>query len=301
MFTPSGKSIGRRVRLTLVAATLVAVSAMGASPSSSPAQAVTPTGATAADPTDVSLNPGALPDRLASLGGSFAKHAGVFGVDIVATAATPDEAVTHAASVLAQYLDNDADGKPDDPAVINALVDNNALLFMGADQDELEEAGLYESGTLDGFAAQDLYASETNPREGFNAALEEVHHLIATQGWAKVYPDELSQEKGSRLAQAMDEARGGVFDQVPTSYPKGSWYHYDDRTCDYSCMATEYIYWAHTSLLGAQAERCDEIAVEWEPCTADALRRMDPSVTELLEDPKLGLPTTLPDGNYSAA
>lgn len=247
----------------------------------------------------VSLQPGPLPERLEQLSASFTQHAEVFGVDIVGTAATPAESITHAASVMAQYLDNDGDGMPDDQAVLTAMVENNALLFMGAAPDELGE-DLFGSAALDGFGAQDLYASETNQPGRFDIALEEVHHLIATQGWANVYADQLSQERGSVLAQAMDEARGGQFDDVPTSYPEGAWYHYDDRTCDYSCMATEYLYWAHTSLLGAQAdpERCDEISVEWEPCTADALRSTDTAITELLEDPDLGLPTRLPDGDY---
>lgn len=29
-------------------------------------------------------------------------------------------------------------------------------------------------------------------------------------------------------------------------------YHYDDTTCDYNCMSTEFMYWALTSYLGAQ-------------------------------------------------
>ena len=241
-------------------------------------------------------NPGPLPSQLTSLGDVFSKHAAVFGIDIVGTEATPDAAIRHAASILAEYLDNNGDGQPDDPAVVQAMRENNALLIMGVD--EQEGTSLHGSDILDGFSAQDLYATETNPSEGFDAALEEVHHLIATQGWAQVYPELFLPERGSRLANAMDKARGGQFAQVPATYPEGSWYHYDDTTCDYSCMAVEYFYWAHTTLLGAQAERCGEIANEWEPCTPDKLRETDLAITRLLATPGLNLPMTLPDGSH---
>jgi len=103
------------------------------------------------------------------------------------------------------------------------------------------------------------------------------------------------------LTDAMDLARGGRHVRVPRRYPEEAWYHYDDETCDYPCMATEYVYWALTTLLGAQSEpaRCAEIANEWELCTAAALRAGDPAVNELLVDPRYHLPTQLPDGRYA--
>ena len=50
----------------------------------------------------------------------------------------------------------------------------------------------------------------------------------------------------------MDKARGGQFTEIPNQYPSSAWYTYDDETCDYKCMSTEYIYWALTSILGGQ-------------------------------------------------
>ena len=49
-------------------------------------------------------------------------------------------------------------------------------------------------------------------------------------------------------------------------------FHYGDATCGFACLCAEGLYWALTTLLGAQALRCDAIADEWEPCTAEALR-----------------------------
>ena len=105
---------------------------------------------------------------------------------------------------------------------------------------------------------------------------------------------------GSRLTDAMDLARGGRFVRVPRTYPEGAWYHYDDRTCDYGCMAAEYLYWALTSKLGAQnfPGRAREIADEWGCPTPQLLEERDPAVNELLAEHRPRLPQRLPDGGY---
>jgi len=100
----------------------------------------------------------------------------------------------------------------------------------------------------------------------------------------------------------MDRARGGYFENVPTQYPDGAWYTYDDRTCDYSCQATEYIYWGLTSVLGAQSfpGRLDEIAHEWRLNTAAKVQATDRRLWRLLRKKRWKLPTVLPDGDYAA-
>jgi len=88
---------------------------------------------------------------------------------------------------------------------------------------------------------------------------------------------------------------------MPRRYPEEAWYHYGDWTCDYRCMAVEYLYWAITSHLGGQdyPGRAEEIAIEWECPTPDLLAARDPAVLDLLTDPRLSMPRTLPDGVYA--
>jgi len=246
------------------------------------------------------LGIGPLPAELADWRSYADRHIDVFGVHVVALPGVSEQALGHAAAVLAQYLDNDADGLADDQSVVRAMVAERATLVMAYDEDEMESSGIFESGLDSEYGLQDLYDVETSPAGKFDAALEEVHHLVYSYGWAVVHQNRLWFDGDTELTAAMDVARGGHFERIPTSYPSEAWYHYDDRTCTYDCMAVEYAYWAHTTLLGAQGSpnRCAEIVVEWVPCTPGRLAKMDPLVTALLRDPELGLPTVLPDGDY---
>lgn len=266
------------------------------------------------DAPPVDFTPRPIPEsgRLSVFRPHFDRHVEVFGVLVVATSSTDAVKVTHAAIVLAEWIDNDEDGVPDDPAVHAALVEGGAFLVMPATEEEMERLhrrvsfeALEEAGFHIG---QDLYGDETFPagpphvmgRGRFDAALEEVLHLVSN-GWVEAHPEALGYRPGSRLTDAMDLARGGRFRRLPRAYPEGAWYHYDDRTCDYECMAAEYLYWALTSHLGGQAfpGRAEEIAHEWECPTPQLLAARDPAVVQLLTDRTLALPRVLPDGRYA--
>ena len=245
------------------------------------------------------------------------KYVNVFGIHIFASPTTPEDKLSHAAGVLAQYLDNDEDGVPDNIQVLSHLVSRNVFIIMpgteaemaGLEMDLAEEAG-YQCG-------QDLYGEETKPDflvdgkinapDGsyYDGALEEILHPITQHGYANAYPEVFGEVRGSSLAKCMDAARGGYFEQVPkggpkSGYPAEAWYHYTDETCDYSCMVTEYIYWALTSILGTQdfPGRHEALEVEWELNTRELVRTGDTAVYELLTDPEYRFPTKAPDGNY---
>ena len=63
-------------------------------------------------------------------------------------------------------------------------------------------------------------------------------------------------------------------------------------------MITEYIYWAMTSILGAQENRLSEIEHEWKLNTKALVESTDTSVYSLLSNPQYAFPTILPDGTY---
>ena len=220
----------------------------------------------------------------------------VFGIPIVASETVSDAAIIHAGSIMAEYLDNNEDGTEDQAIVSQNMRDRKALLFLFYDEEEMESKADWVILEMN-FYAQDLFEVETNPPDAFDASLEEVLHLIQDTGYAGAYP-QIAPSKGNDLSAAMDIARGGSFNQVPDQYPEGAWYHYDDQSCSYSCMMTEYFYWGLTTLLGAQSQRCSEIEEEWALCLPEQIPQRDPALFELLTHEDYHLPTALPNGRY---
>ena len=200
---------------------------------------------------------------------------------------------------MAQYLDNDEDGEVDNALVVDKMKEKKAFMVMWKKEKDLRV------NIPNGWEGQDLGNDETHPdfvsqslSGPFDASLEEVLHIITHAGYAEVYPDVFGEKAGSKLADAMDKARGGRFTRIPNPYPDGAWYSYDDKTCDYACMLTEYHYWTLTSLLGAQANRLNEIGQEWRANTPEKLQEMDADAYALLTDPQYHFPKVLPNGSY---
>ncbi len=240
----------------------------------------------------------------------------VFGVTIAASRAVGKDKRAHAAAILSEYLDNNEDGIADNPAVVRELKQHNAAVLMYGTPEEADAAEKTLERSIsekDFFHSYHLFDDETRPEgsspDGFDAALEEILHLVTETGYAFAYPEVFGMEKfqnsgaTSKLQDAMDIARGGSFRTVPKQYPDEAWYRYDDRSCDYQCQTNEYIYWGLTSLLGGQnyPGRGDEIFDEWQLNTPDKFAATDKALHKLLTDPNYAFPTTLPDGSYSAS
>jgi len=234
----------------------------------------------------------------------FAKYIDVFGIKIYAMADVQDRKLLHAANVLAQYLDNDEDREVDNPKVLDAMLANKAYVIMVKTADSPDLKRFFEAGPPDDMSGQDLYDEETHPNgaaEGiFDASLEEILHIVTHAGYAYAYPEVFGENEGTEVAKALDLARGGHFLQVPEKYPENAWFTYYDETCDYECQIAEYIYWALTSILGAQdfSGRYEQIKVEWRLNTREKVEKGDPMIYKLLTDPQYKLPTKLPDGIY---
>jgi len=225
-----------------------------------------------------------------------------FGLPTYAAPSVPDDKLLHTAWVAAEWLDNDEDGVADDADVIDALADSGAYMVVFADEQEFENSPFLDDPASDG-PWQPTWVAEMDDSQPpwFDATYEEVLHLVQVFGLAMTYPDAFAFWQASDLTEAMDVARGGHFTSIPDTYPDGAWYHYDDWTCDYGCMAVEYLYWATTTRLGMQSDpqRCQWIANEWELCDAAALQSTDTQIWALLTDPAYAMPTVAPDGVYA--
>ena len=235
----------------------------------------------------------------------FTKYSEVFGLGIYAESGITDKQVIHAASIFAELLDNDEDGVVDDEALLSRLQEMEAMMPMF----NYEGSPAFDDfvSNYDGHGVSAvLFADEVDPdlpgHWGDDASVEEIMHTINHVGHVNVYPDAFGlQPDSSLLSDAMDVARGGQFVSHPSNYPEEAWYHYDDSTCDYECMAIEYLYWAQVSNMGIlnDTQTCDGIANEWEPCSRDLLESMDVLVYALITDPHYHLPQIAPNGNYA--
>lgn len=230
---------------------------------------------------------------------SFTRKVVVFGVDIYAVPGVTDAKLLHAANLLAQYLDNDEDGTIDNQLVLDKMLENKAFMVMWKGENDLD------IDIPNGRIGQDLGNDETIPawhtngQTGrFDAAIEEVWHIVTHAGYESAYPSVFGTQQGSQISNAMDIARGGAFQSPPSSYPTDAWYTYDDTTCDYECQGGEYIYWGMSSILGAQSKRLSEIDNEWRLNTKEKIQEKDGALYQLLTDTQYKFPTVLPDGTY---
>ena len=73
----------------------------------------------------------------------FSKQVDIFGIAIFATRRTPDPKLLHAAGLLAQYLDNDNDGQPDNELVIKAIHKSKGAVLMSATKREAEKIDVH--------------------------------------------------------------------------------------------------------------------------------------------------------------
>ena len=214
-----------------------------------------------------------------------------------------DEKMLHAAAVAAELLDNNEDGIIDDPAVENSLRNLNAMmpLFYSEGSQGMENVWNYYEGCI----AAVLFKNEIDPTQtghwGDDASVEEILHTINMCGQVQIYPETFGlQPNSSLMSDGMDIARGGQFINIPSQYPEEGWYHYDDYTCNYECMAVEYLYWCIVSYMGIldDTQTCNGINNEWEICTPEHFESTDVAMYTILTNPQYKLPQLAPNGNY---
>ena len=91
------------------------------------------------------------------------KYVNVFGIHIFANRTTPEDKLSHAAGVLAQYLDNDEDGVPDNTRVLSHLVSRNVFIIMPGTEAEMERLEMDRVDEAGYRYGQGLYGEETKP------------------------------------------------------------------------------------------------------------------------------------------
>ena len=265
----------------------------------------------------------------------------VFGIKILSLEGVTPRDLKLVANVLAQWIDNDEVGTPDNPAVLAEIVKRNSRMILGVSADQIgpwhdnsQRMLIDEHAPTYGLDVTSInhnwyglplskYSQDHYRTDGLlppDAATEEPFHLITDIGYANVYPsafwrgepdhDNPSEDLRSHIAKrgegpmgaslltvAMDNARGGYFENPPNQYPDNAWYtRLDD--CGYKCFVSEYIHWGMISLLGYNETRGEDIQDQWRITNVDSLGKQDPVLYGLLTNAEYNFPKNAPDGSY---
>jgi len=234
-------------------------------------------------------------------GGKFkscGKVARVFGVVVCVTpaawAASPAKC-SHIAGVLAQLLDNDADGKADDPPLVRYMAANHMSMWVPATESDNESGGP-PIGQMTGIWETILNSCDTPTNRGASgtdrstwaaavgatpgatgcdpardATMEEVFHLI-TEGAAGLRPAIWGTSKASKAGAAAFALNGncgwgyaGTYKNPSTPGACVGTYAYSDKTCDERCVVVEGVYWAVVTKMGGlyTTARASSVKQEW--------------------------------------
>lgn len=216
----------------------------------------------------------------------FTKQAMVFDVlAICATMDVPERKFRYASNIAAEWLDNNGDGKADEPRVIKAMEATRPFLIM-TESGPSWKLKRELAPALSNRVGQDLSADETKPANGRrDASQEELHHLVMGAGWGTAFPDVFSDQKGSELYaqwELAEEQRN---------------YSYWDPTCNASCKVHEFFYLATAAFMGSSADlHSNEMRLK----NRKQLKTALPKIMAIMRSPDYNFPINhWPSGKYA--
>ncbi len=213
---------------------------------------------------DYELSTPTIFNGYASFKTQLPKYTTVFGIPVLGTATVSDNAIKHAANMLASYLDNDFDGVADDSLLLATF--SSGLYGIVVYADESEETTL--ASTFGAFAVNrtfGVYQSEMNNYLGDGVssqrdlASEKILKNMLIPRIIGLYTD-ISTTRPSTLTTAMDSARGGYqAGGVPGyNYPAFAWYT-EATGLNYNDLCYEYLYLLTATMTGALVWRAPGI------------------------------------------
>ena len=223
------------------------------------------------------------------------KYTTVFGIPVLGTSTVSDDAIKHAANMLASYLDNNFDGVADDTALLATF--SSGLYGIVVYADATEEASL--ASTLGAFAVNRtfaVYQNEMNSYQGDGVsgqrdlASEKILKNMLIPRISGLYTD-LSTTRPTTLTTALDASRGGyqAGGDPSYNYPAFAWYT-DTTGLNYNDLCYEYLYLLVATMTGALDWRSGTITSLWDPYTSVLLANDDPSGFAIVNNATYKLP-----------
>jgi len=215
----------------------------------------------------------------------------VFGIPIIYGSKFVDKIgikkLNHAASVMAELLDQDSDGCVDDPNVLRNLHMNaapkdlkahgygfrkafalpNKKPTKDAAKEAMKKVAMTNSKKIGFKFTTDVDFPQILPQYSVNQTkdnkdntIEEIYHFLTNHGYSKAYSKIFGTnwQAPSSLTKAMDIARGKRMKVAPkkiSGYSKNAWSRYAEPGCNYYCQGTEYLWWGYCSYSGTCAGR----------------------------------------------
>jgi len=244
---------------------------------------------------DYELSTPAIFNGYTSFKTQLPKYTTVFGIPVLGTATVSDDAIKHAANMLASYLDNNFDGVADDPALLATF--SSGLYGIVVYSDATEESTL--SSTFGAFAVNrtfGVYQNEMNSYQGDGVggqrdlASEKILKNMLIPRIIGLYTD-ISTTRPSILTTAMDSARGGyqAGGVAGYNYPAFAWYT-DATGLNYNNLCYEYLYLLTATMTGALVWRAPGITSLFDHYTSLLLASNDAAGYALVNTASYKLP-----------
>tara|TARA_B100000686_G_scaffold101188_1_gene108376 strand:+ start:314 stop:1303 length:990 start_codon:yes stop_codon:yes gene_type:complete len=194
---------------------------------------------------------------------SFTKCVMPFGVLIGADYRMPDSYITQAAMILAEILDPDMDGSPNDPKVLSLVQEyHNAWLPMPFDPEpwhshleeqlgnKLNSYGLMiPKWWMDGEGESIRSVPDEHAK---NVMVEEIMHFMTQFGYSRAYPEIFGVENWhSLIAKETKHAACEWWQHPENDCPDNPGY-YDGDCSDPSCDVTEFYHQVVTTRAGME-------------------------------------------------
>jgi len=217
-----------------------------------------------------------------------------------AAAASYATKANHVANVVAQLLDNDADGTVDASTVVDKMVSDDFFLVVpasDADNQTFQSPNIgvgqmshlgeaipnscdtptNRGATTDRSSWAAAKDTQTGCDPARDATTEEVLHLI-TEAAAQIWPAKWGGSYTSTSGQLIQATNGNCGNGYSSNYIDPSTtgcvgqFAYNDATCDERCLVVEGIYWAIASYTGGlyTTARAQSVQNEWLMTTPDA-------------------------------
>lgn len=248
----------------------------------------------------------------------------VFGALIAGTDGADSNAMRYSANIIAQLLDQDCDGKVDDPSIADKLdkFKNPSAGWMNYGTDAASEESADDAGS---FSSQ-VWKADTDSEKP-QIALEEAFHMVHQTAWSKVYSKtfgykEWGHDEQSVACRCMREAQckwyqhpenGGCTDinggkcfnlEIKDVFKSGT----TPGTCasggcsDPTCDCLEFFHKVETTWIGNQFSGYDRMERKLEEHKKDGLTQREvvekllrqseqcSLLLEHMKDPKINLP-----------